>query len=60
MIYEINSLITLGALFVSNHSGGKDILEMLIKLLGVTPPKQRLVVHASLGKMEWPGALELA
>lgn len=60
MIPEISSLITSGALFVSNHSGGKDSQAMLISLLEVIPPKQIVVVHASLGAMEWPGALELA
>ncbi|WP_449557241.1 phosphoadenosine phosphosulfate reductase domain-containing protein [Huaxiibacter chinensis] len=57
---DINSLIKSGALFVSNHSGGKDSQTMLIKLLEVIPPQQIVVVHASLGAMEWPGALELA
>lgn len=60
MIPDISSLITAGALFVSNHSGGKDSQAMLINLLEVIPPKQLVVVHASLGAMEWPGALELA
>lgn len=60
MIPDITSLITAGALFVSNHSGGKDSQAMLINLLEVIPPKQLVVVHASLGAMEWPGALELA
>ncbi|HBR2686135.1 TPA: phosphoadenosine phosphosulfate reductase family protein [Klebsiella pneumoniae] len=60
MIPEISPLITSGALFVSNHSGGKDSQAMLIKLLEVIPPRQLVVVHASLGAMEWPGALELA
>lgn len=60
MIPDISSLITAGALFVSNHSGGKDSQAMLINLLEVIPPKQLLVVHASLGVIEWPGALELA
>ncbi len=49
-----------GALFVINHSGGKDSQAMMIKLLEVIPASQLLVVHASLGAMEWPGALELA
>lgn len=57
---HISELIASGALFVSNHSGGKDSQAMLIKLLEVIPAKQLLVVHASLGPMEWPGALELA
>lgn len=57
---DIDALVKSGALFVSNHSGGKDSQTMLIKLLEVIPPKQIVVVHASLGAMEWPGALELA
>ncbi|EKL5246282.1 phosphoadenosine phosphosulfate reductase family protein [Salmonella enterica] len=56
----IQSLIEAGALFVSNHSGGKDSQAMLIKLLEIVPAKQLIVVHASLGIIEWPGALELA
>lgn len=60
MITGIQSLIEAGALFVSNHSGGKDSQAMLIKLLDVIPARQLVVVHASLGSVEWPGALELA
>lgn len=56
----IQPLIDADALFVSNHSGGKDSQAMLIKLLEIVPPKQIVVVHASLGAVEWPGALELA
>lgn len=57
---ELKHLISSGALFVSNHSGGKDSQAMLIRLLEVIPRNQLLVVHASLGEMEWPGAMELA
>ncbi|WP_084332738.1 phosphoadenosine phosphosulfate reductase domain-containing protein [Marinobacterium jannaschii] len=56
----IQRLIAEGALFVSNHSGGKDSQAMLIKLLDLVPASQLIVAHASLGEMEWPGALELA
>lgn len=49
-----------GALFIINHSGGKDSQAMMIKLLECVPKEQILVVHASLGFMEWPGAMELA
>lgn len=49
-----------GALFVINHSGGKDSQAMMIKLLEYVPKSQILVVHASLGRMEWEGALEQA
>ncbi|HGA2320744.1 TPA: phosphoadenosine phosphosulfate reductase family protein [Pseudomonas putida] len=57
---RIDQLIVDGALFVANHSGGKDSQAQLIQLLARVPPKQLLVIHASLGAMEWPGALELA
>lgn len=60
MLQSIDDLIASGALFVSNHSGGKDSQAMLINLLKVIPPEQLVVVHASLGEAEWPGALELA
>lgn len=53
-------MIAAGALVVVNHSGGKDSQAMLIHLLRIVPRHQLLVMHASLGEMEWPGALELA
>ncbi len=56
----IEELIEEGALFVANHSGGKDSQAQLIKLLEIVPKPQLLVVHASLGDVEWPGAMELA
>lgn len=49
-----------GALFVVNHSGGKDSQAMLIRVLELVPPAQILVLHATLGESEWPGALEHA
>ncbi|WP_082631590.1 MULTISPECIES: phosphoadenosine phosphosulfate reductase family protein [Pseudomonas] len=57
---EVDQLIEAGALFVANHSGGKDSQVQLIRLLERVPAPQLLVVHASLGAMEWPGAMELA
>lgn len=57
---EVSRLVNEGALFVANHSGGKDSQALLINLLEMIPAKQLIVVHASLGAMEWPGALELA
>lgn len=57
---EIRQLVSDGALFVSNHSGGKDSQAMLIRLLEIIPASQLVVTHASLGEMEWPGAMELA
>lgn len=57
---SIAELIESGALFVANHSGGKDSQAMLICLLDQVPAAQVVVVHASLGEHEWEGALELA
>jgi 3'-phosphoadenosine 5'-phosphosulfate sulfotransferase (PAPS reductase)/FAD synthetase len=57
---SIAELISGGALFVANHSGGKDSQAMLIKLLEQVPAAQIVVIHASLGEVEWPGALEQA
>lgn len=54
------SWVAKDALVVANHSGGKDSQAMLIKLLEWVPREQLLVVHASLGDVEWPGALEHA
>lgn len=57
---EVSSLIATGALFVINHSGGKDSQAMMIRLLQRVPTAQLLVMHASLGVAEWHGALEHA
>lgn len=57
---ELDQLVARGALFVANHSGGKDSQVQLIRLLERVPVSQMVVVHASLGPMEWPGAMELA
>lgn len=35
---EIQAMVTAGALFVANHSGGKDSQAMLVKLLEFVPP----------------------
>lgn len=57
---RIQDLINAGALFVANHSGGKDSQAMLVKLTATVPARQLIVVHASLGEVEWPGAEEHA
>lgn len=49
-----------GALYVVNHSGGKDSQAMLIEMAKHIPLEQMVVVHATLGEMEWEGAQELA
>lgn len=48
------------ALFVVNHSGGKDSQAMLVRLLELVPRRQILVAHADLGEVEWKGTRELA
>jgi 3'-phosphoadenosine 5'-phosphosulfate sulfotransferase (PAPS reductase)/FAD synthetase len=57
----IRELIARKALFVVNHSGGKDSQSMMIKMVeqGI-PAEQMIVVHATLGEVEHHGALELA
>lgn len=56
---KIIELISRGALFAVNHSGGKDSQAMLILLrdLGV-PDDQIVLVHADLGDVEWSGNIE--
>lgn len=48
------------ALFVANHSGGKDSQALLIWMAENVPHSQIVVVHASLGELEWDGAKEHA
>jgi 3'-phosphoadenosine 5'-phosphosulfate sulfotransferase (PAPS reductase)/FAD synthetase len=57
---QIRQMIEGAALFVLNDSGGKDSQAMRIALRDVVPAAQKVVVHASLGDVEWPGALEHA
>ncbi|MCA0214709.1 MAG: phosphoadenosine phosphosulfate reductase family protein [Proteobacteria bacterium] len=54
----ITDLISRGAVFVVNHSGGKDSQAMFIHLLGIVPKEQLLVVHAVLPEVEWDGIEE--
>ena len=52
---QINTLINRGALFVVNHSGGKDSQAMMIKIRELVPHDQILVIHADLPGADWPG-----
>jgi DNA sulfur modification protein DndC len=52
---KIQELIARGALFVVNHSGGKDSQAMLIKVRELVPAAQLLVVHAVLPEVDWDG-----
>ena len=55
---EVGALIDNGGLVAVNHSGGKDSQAMLLHLreAGI-PARQMVVVHAPLGRVEWPGTL---
>lgn len=50
-------LIDRGALFVVNHSGGKDSQAMYLHLQRLVPREQLVIVHADLGAVEWAGAI---
>jgi len=55
---EIENLIDRGALFVVNHSGGKDSQIMHIGLTQVIPKNQLVAIHAELPGVDWPGIIE--
>ncbi|MCB1359090.1 MAG: hypothetical protein KDK53_22175, partial [Maritimibacter sp.] len=55
---DISDLIERGALVAINHSGGKDSQAMTIRLVEAGIPRdQLLIVHATLGDVEWPGTI---
>ena len=54
---EIAEMAEAGACFMLNHSGGKDSQAMTIRLRALVPPDQLVVIHAPLGRVEWPGTL---
>ncbi|WOB06492.1 phosphoadenosine phosphosulfate reductase family protein [Piscinibacter gummiphilus] len=53
----IRDLVARGALFVANHSGGKDSQAMYLMLRDLVPREQLVIVHADLGAVEWAGAV---
>lgn len=55
---EVARLIEQGALFVVNTSAGKDSQAMTILLERLVPRNQLLLIHADLGRVEWPGNVE--
>ena len=56
---HIQTEIDAGALFVVNHSAGKDSQAMLIHLrLAGVPESQMVIGHADLGEVEWPGNMD--
>jgi DNA sulfur modification protein DndC len=54
---QIRSLVSRNALFVVNHSGGKDSQAMYLVLRAIVPREQIMLVHADLGPVEWSGAV---
>lgn len=54
----IADLIDRGALFVVNHSGGKDSQAMHILLSRLVPADQIMVIHAHLPGVEWRGTFQ--
>ena len=55
---RVSSLIERGALFVINHSGGKDSQAMFDYVKNLVPADQIVVVHAELPEVEWDGVVE--
>jgi 3'-phosphoadenosine 5'-phosphosulfate sulfotransferase (PAPS reductase)/FAD synthetase len=50
---QVKSLIERGALFIVNHSGGKDSQAMYLLIRDLVPASQIVIVHADLGDVEW-------
>jgi DNA sulfur modification protein DndC len=55
---KIKWLLDNGALFVINHSGGKDSQAMTAYLRSIVPAAQLVVIHAHLPGVEWDGVRE--
>ncbi len=52
---EIQAMVDAGALFVVNHSGGKDSQAMFHHIKRHVPAAQIVIVHAVLPGVEWDG-----
>jgi DNA sulfur modification protein DndC len=55
MLPSIPELVARGALFVVNHSGGKDSQAMFHAVRRSVPDAQIVVIHAELPGVEWEG-----
>lgn len=55
---ELDQLIAQNALFVINHSGGKDSQAMTIWLHERIPAHQLVIVHSHLPEVEWDNSVE--
>jgi DNA sulfur modification protein DndC len=58
MTQAIAELIERGALFVINHSGGKDSQAMTSYMRRIVPHDQLVIVHAELPEVDWEGIRE--
>lgn len=54
----IAELISRGAIFICNHSSGKDSQAMFLYLYSIVPRSQLIVIHAHLPEVEWEGVQE--
>lgn len=54
----IEGLVSRGALFVVNHSGGKDSQAMFDLVRRTVPHNQILVIHAPLEGVDWEGTAQ--
>lgn len=52
---RVIDLASRGALFIVNHSGGKDSQAMYCLIRHLVPAAQIAIVHADLGRVEWDG-----
>lgn len=57
-MHNIQELIARGALFVVNHSGGKDSQAMFDYVRELVPAPQIMLVHAELPGVEWEGVID--
>jgi len=55
---NLSDMLRRKALFVVNHSGGKDSQAMLCMMSQLVPVEQLVVIHAELPGVEWEGTLE--
>lgn len=55
---QIQELIDRKALFVINHSGGKDSQAMTVYLRGLVPHDQLIIVHSHLPEVEWDNTID--
>lgn len=55
---QVQTLVDRGAMFVLNHSGGKDSQAMYLHMRQFIPKAQMVIVHADLGAVEWAGAVD--